>query len=115
MFHAFDMIAGLPDSARWAVVSMLAGLEILSAIKNTASLGQTRLADALESLYLSLTKGAPPVPGSEHPPAPEAAPEATPLADVIDATMAQGSVRDDGTVTQGGATNATNEAENQPR
>lgn len=56
MFHAFDMVAGLPDSARWAVVVMLAGLEILSAIKNTAKLGHNRLAEGLERLYLTLTK-----------------------------------------------------------
>jgi phage-related holin len=54
MFHAFDMIAGLPNSARWAVVVMLAGMELMSAIKNTAKLGHGRLADALEALYLTL-------------------------------------------------------------
>lgn len=56
MFHAFDMIAGLPNSARWAVVVMLAGMEILSAIRNTAALGHGRLAEALERIYLSLSK-----------------------------------------------------------
>src|SRR5437763_9947672 len=54
MFHAFDMIAGLPNSARWAVVVMLAGMELMSAAKNTAKLGHSRLADALEALYLTL-------------------------------------------------------------
>lgn len=56
MFHAFDMIAGLPNSARWAVIMSLAGLEIISATKNTAKLGHNRLADVIESVYLALTK-----------------------------------------------------------
>lgn len=56
MFHAFDMVAGLPDSARWSVIVLLAGLEIVSAIKNTAKLGHNQLAEGLERLYLSLTK-----------------------------------------------------------
>lgn len=56
MFHAFDMIAGLPNSARWAVVVMLAGMELVSAAKNTAKLGHGRLADALEGVYFALTK-----------------------------------------------------------
>jgi phage-related holin len=54
MFHAFDMIAGLPNSARWAVIVMLAGMELMSAAKNTAKLGHGKLADALEALYLTL-------------------------------------------------------------
>lgn len=56
MFHAFDSIAGLPDTGRWSLIMVLVGLEIASAIKNTASLGHTQLAEYLESLYLSLTK-----------------------------------------------------------
>jgi phage-related holin len=56
MFHAFDMIAGLPDTARWSLIMVLVGLEIVSAIKNTASLGYNRLAEALEKLYLNLVK-----------------------------------------------------------
>jgi phage-related holin len=56
MFHAFDMIAGLPNSARWAVVVMLAGMELMSAAKNTAKLGHGKLADALEALYLTLLR-----------------------------------------------------------
>jgi phage-related holin len=56
MFHAFDMVTGLPDSARWAVIVLLAGLEMMSAIKNTARLGHNQLADSLERLYLSLAK-----------------------------------------------------------
>lgn len=59
MFHAFDMVVGLPNSARWAVIVLLAGLEIMSAIKNTARLGYGRLADALEGLYLALAKQQP--------------------------------------------------------
>jgi phage-related holin len=59
MFHAFDMIAGLPDSARWAVVVMLAGMELVSAAKNTAKLGHGKLADALEGIYLALMKSQP--------------------------------------------------------
>lgn len=59
MFHAFDMIAGLPNSARWAVVVMLAGMELMSAAKNTAKLGHGKLADALEALYLTLLRTTP--------------------------------------------------------
>jgi phage-related holin len=59
MFHAFDMIAGLPNSARWAVVVMLAGMELVSAAKNTAKLGHGKLADALEGVYLALIKSNP--------------------------------------------------------
>ena len=54
MFHAFDKIAGMTDSARLAVVTVLAILEILSAIKNTAQLGYKTIARALEQAYLSL-------------------------------------------------------------
>lgn len=57
MFHAFDRVAGLPDTARWSLILVLVGLEIVSSIKNTSSLGYSRLADALENLYLNLTKG----------------------------------------------------------
>lgn len=56
MFHAFDMIAGLPDTARWSLILILVGLEIFSAIKNTSKLGYGALADALEKLYLSLAR-----------------------------------------------------------
>lgn len=66
MFHAFDMVSGLPDSARWTVIVMLAGLEIVSAIKNTARLGHNRLADALENLYFMLTKNQSQLPSSEQ-------------------------------------------------
>ena len=59
MFHAFDMIAGLPNTARWAVVVMLAGMELVSAAKNTAKLGHGKLADALEGAYLALVKSNP--------------------------------------------------------
>lgn len=59
MFHAFDMIAGLPNTARWAVVVMLAGMELVSAAKNTARLGHGKLADALEGAYLALVKSNP--------------------------------------------------------
>jgi len=58
MFHSFDMVTGLPDSARWAVIVMLAGMELMSAIKNTAKLGHNQLADALEEVYLALTRQA---------------------------------------------------------
>lgn len=56
MFHAFDMVTGLPNTARWAVVAMLASMEIFSAIKNTAKLGYTKLADSLEQIFLSLIR-----------------------------------------------------------
>lgn len=62
MFHAFDMVAGLPDTARWAVIVMLAGMEVFSAIKNTAKLGHNRLAEALEQVYLTLVKTQTPSP-----------------------------------------------------
>jgi phage-related holin len=56
MFHAFDMVAGLPDAARWAVILLLVGMELLSAAKNTAKLGYNKLADALEGVYISLVR-----------------------------------------------------------
>jgi phage-related holin len=56
MFHAFDRIAGLPDTGRWSLILVLAGLEIVSAIKNTSKLGHSALAEALEKLYLTLSK-----------------------------------------------------------
>lgn len=56
MFHAFDMISGLPDTGRWSLILILVGLEIFSAIKNTSKLGYTALAEALEKLYLTLSK-----------------------------------------------------------
>lgn len=56
MFHAFDMVTGLPNTARWSVIVMLLGMELLSAAKNTAKLGHGRLSDALEHVYLSLIK-----------------------------------------------------------
>lgn len=56
MFHAFDMVTGLPNTARWSVIVMLLGMELLSAMKNTAQLGHGRLSDALEHVYLSLIK-----------------------------------------------------------
>ncbi|MDK2600655.1 hypothetical protein QO179_24485 [Bacillus stercoris] len=67
MFHAFDMVAGLPNSARWAVVVMLAGMELLSAIKNTAKLGHNKLADALEGVYLTLMKSQPALKDAQEP------------------------------------------------
>lgn len=59
MFHAFDMVAGLPNTARWAVVMMLTGLEAFSAIKNTARLGHSKLAEGLEQVYLSIIRPQP--------------------------------------------------------
>lgn len=56
MFHAFDMVTGLPETARYAVLVMLCGMEMLSAIKNTAKLGHNTLATALEQMYFSLIK-----------------------------------------------------------
>mgnify|MGYP007123079479 CR=1 FL=1 len=56
MFHAFDMVTGLPNTARWSVIVMLMGMELLSAAKNTAKLGHGRLSDALEHVYLTLIK-----------------------------------------------------------
>jgi phage-related holin len=67
MFHAFDVIAGLPDTARWSVVVMLAGMEILSAVRNTAALGHSKLAEALEQVYLTLTKALPQEPPAKEP------------------------------------------------
>lgn len=70
MFHAFDMVAGLPDTARYAVIVTLAGMEVMSAIKNTAKLGHGALADGLEGLYLALTKNLPHAPKQDATAAP---------------------------------------------
>lgn len=56
MFHAFDKVTGLPDTARWSVIFILLGTEMVSAIKNTSKLGYGKLADQLENIYLTLTK-----------------------------------------------------------
>jgi phage-related holin len=56
MFHAFDGVTGLPDTARLSLIIALVGLEIVSATKNTAKLGHNKLAETLGNLYLSLTK-----------------------------------------------------------
>lgn len=56
MFNAFDMVAGLPNTARWALIVMLVGMELLSAAKNTAKLGHGKLSDAIEHVYLTLIK-----------------------------------------------------------
>lgn len=98
MFHAFDMVAGLPDSARWSVIVLLAGLEIVSAIKNTAKLGHNRLAEGLEKLYLSLTKNnvKPPMATSDTASRPESTPVSNAStsqaigADNLGVTMAEG-------------------------
>lgn len=86
MFHAFDVIAGLPDTARWSVVVMLAGMEVLSAVRNTAALGHSKLAEALESVYLTLAKSLPKEP-----------PIANPKEDVVppEVQQAEGGVEDE--------------------
>lgn len=94
MFHAFDMIAGLPNSARWAVVVMLAGMELVSAAKNTAKLGHTRLADALEGLYLALMRNNPSLK------------DASPQVDEKEA---------DASTTEGGTSDEQVQDENQPK
>lgn len=92
MFHAFDMIAGLPNTARWAVVVMLAGMELVSSAKNTAKLGHNKLADALEGVYLALMKTNPNLSGGT-PPQPEAKPGETQPAE--GATAKEGSKQDE--------------------
>jgi len=59
LFHAFDMITGFNNTARWSIIVLLASMEILSAIKNTAKLGHSTLASSLERVYLALVKGNP--------------------------------------------------------
>lgn len=54
-FHAVDKMLNLPNSGRWMVTVALLGAEILSSAKNTAKLGYTHIADALENIYKSLT------------------------------------------------------------
>lgn len=56
LFHALDMITGLPDTARISVVILLAGMEVLSTIKNTGKLGHQKVSLALEQLYMSLIR-----------------------------------------------------------
>lgn len=56
MFHALDQVIGLPDTARWSVIVILLGTEMVSAIKNTSKLGYGKLADQLENIYLTLIK-----------------------------------------------------------
>lgn len=62
MFNAVDMAAGLPSTARTAVIVVLIGMEITSASKNTAKLGYGRLARLMENIYLMITKDTPSAP-----------------------------------------------------
>lgn len=114
MFHAFDMVAGLPDTARWAVITMLAGLEIVSAIKNTATLGHSRLADALENLYLSLTKNNPTQQQAQGELKPTE-PENVMLVEAIEASADKKESKASTTGTQGGLTDARQEAEDKSK
>lgn len=54
IFHAADKILTLPNSGRWMAIVALLGAEIISSAKNTAKLGYTHVAEALENLYFSL-------------------------------------------------------------
>jgi phage-related holin len=56
MFHALDMVAGLPSTARNSVLFVLVSMEIVSASKNTAKLGYGKLASMLENVYFLLQK-----------------------------------------------------------
>ena len=66
MFNALDMVVGLPNTARTAVIVVLIGMEITSASKNTAKLGYGRLARLMENTYLLITKDNPNVPQEEE-------------------------------------------------
>lgn len=54
LFHAFDTVANLDNTAKTAVVLLLLSTEIMSAIKNTGRLGYGSLANSLERIYESL-------------------------------------------------------------
>lgn len=70
MFNALDMVAGLPNTSRTAVIVVLVSMEILSSSKNTARLGYDRLAKLLENVYDLFAKDSPIAPkrdeGSEN-------------------------------------------------
>ena len=65
LFNALDMVAGLPNTARSAVIMLLISMEIISASKNTAKLGYNRLADLLENIYFMVSKDNPVAPKKE--------------------------------------------------
>lgn len=51
VFNAFDQIANLPGTARWLCLIALAGIELISALKNISKLGYPQIARALEQAY----------------------------------------------------------------
>jgi phage-related holin len=66
MFNALDMVAGLPNTARNAVILVLISMEIFSASKNTAKLGYGKLASLMENIYFLITKDNPVAPKEEE-------------------------------------------------
>lgn len=104
LFHAFGSILGLPDSARWSVILLLAGMEVLSAIKNTAKLGHNRLADALENLYISLIRSKPMLKDAAGPSIPIAEPPHEVKTD-----------SEESSATEGSASNGTSEVDGQSK
>lgn len=69
LFNALDMVAGLPNTARNAVILVLISMEIFSASKNTAKLGYGKLASLMENVYFLITKDNPVAQKQEVPPA----------------------------------------------
>jgi phage-related holin len=56
MFHSWDVVLNLPDSARTVCIVALLGQELLSAIRNTRKLGYIAVANAIGSVYEKFTR-----------------------------------------------------------
>lgn len=54
VFNAFDQIANLPGTARWLCLIALAGIELVSTLKNISKLGYPQIARALEQAYCDI-------------------------------------------------------------
>lgn len=57
IFNMVDGFVGLSGAGRNSIIVLLVMMEMLSAVKNTSSLGYGKLADILERMYLSLMQG----------------------------------------------------------
>lgn len=56
VFHALDMVARLPGTARWMCILALLTQEIASALRNTHKLGHTTLGAALTDVWQNVSK-----------------------------------------------------------
>jgi len=90
LFHAFDQVASLPGTARWLCLVALAGIELMSSLKNIANLGYTEVAEALQKIYEDLYRRALSNPQSRTPVSP-GVPGMPKVPDITDEVVGRGS------------------------